>query len=144
VPAISVNLQHGKTMDFDGAADFIVTMVRDVKDNRLAVGTYLNVNYPALPKDQIKGVLITRLDNRAPDERYEKVVSPQGKISYRSLWAPLRDGNRDTDTWALTRGYISVTPLQIDQTQAEDLEKLRSWRSLKSFPAPTKKSSGQD
>ena len=144
VPAISVNLQHGKTMDYEGAADFVVTMIKDLRQKRLAPGTYLNVNYPALPRDQVKGVLVTRLDSRAPFEKYEKIDSPQGKISYRSIWEPLKDGNRDTDTWALTQGYISVTPLQIDQTQPAELEKLRSWPSLKTYPPPTKKLSGQD
>ena len=144
VPAISINLERGETMDYDAAADFVATMVRDLREKGLAARTYLNVNYPALPRDQVKGVLITRLDNRPPDERYEKIVSPLGQVSYRSVWEPLSDGSRDTDTWALTHGYISVTPLQIDQTQPSALKKLRSWRSLKSFPVPTKKPSGQE
>lgn len=138
VPGVSVNLERGETMDYDAAADFVVALIRDVKENGLAARTYLNVNYPALPRDKVKGVLVTRLDTRAPDERYQKIVSPQGKVSYRSIWQPLKVGNLDTDTWALSQGYISVTPLQIDQTHPSLLRHLRSWRSLKSFPLATK------
>jgi 5'-nucleotidase len=143
IPGISMNLQRGTTMDYDGAADFVVALVEDLREKRLASGTYLNVNYPALPKDQVKGVLITRQDIRPPNERYEKVVSPQGKVAYRSLWEPLTDGNPDTDTAALGRGFISVTPLQVDQTQPLELEPLRSWRCLKILPAPTKSTCGR-
>ena len=144
VPAIAVNMERGKFMDYDGAADFVVKMLKDLREKGLPAGTFLNVNYPALPSDRIKGVLITRQDRRAPDERYEKIISPQGKVSYRSHWKPLRDGRRDTDTWALSHGYISVTPLQIEQTDPGELKKLRSWKSLKSFPPPTKESSGEE
>jgi 5'-nucleotidase len=144
VPAVAVNMERGRIMDYDGAADFVVKILRDLREKGLPAGTFLNVNYPARPKDQIKGILITRQDIRAPNERYEKIVSPQGKVSYRSHWEPLRDGPRDTDTWALSHGYISVTPLQIDQTDPGELKTLRSWRSLKSFPPPTKESSGKE
>lgn len=143
MPGISVNLQRGTIMDYDGAADFVVALVEDLREKGLASGTYLNVNYPALPKDQVKGVLITRQDIRPPNERYEKIVSPQGKVAYRSLWEPLTDGNPDTDTAALGRGFISVTPLQVDQTQPLELEPLRSWRCLKILPAPTKSTCGR-
>ncbi len=144
VPAICVNLERGETMDYDGAADFVVSLVQDLREKGIAPQTYLNVNYPALARHEIKGVLVTRLDNRPPDERYEKIVSPQGQVSYRSIWEPLSDGVQDTDTWALTQGYIAVTPLQIDQTQRSAMKKLRSWKSLKTFPVPTKKTSGQE
>ncbi len=144
VIGISVNLERGKIMDYDGAADFVVTLAKGLKELCLPAKTYLNVNYPSLPKDRVKGVLVTRLDTRPPDERYEKIVSPQGKVSYRSIWEPLRNGGQETDTWALTQGYISVTPLQIDQTQPSAVQSLQSWRCLKLFPGATKKSSGQE
>jgi len=144
LPAISVNIERGKVMDYAGAAEFVAGLLQDLRSKGLRAGTYLNINYPALPRDMVKGVLITRQDTRPPHEHYEMIVSPQGRVSYRSIWEPLRDGPRDTDTWALSHGYVSVTPLQIDQTHPGQLKELRSWISLRSFPAPTKGLSGQD
>jgi 5'-nucleotidase len=143
IPGVSVNLQRGAVMDYEGTADLVATLVEELGVKRLAAGTYLNVNYPALPRDQIKGVLITRQDTRPPDERYEKITAPDGKIFYQSRWEPLKNGNPDTDTAALDRGFISVTPLQIDQTRPSELETLRSWRCMKSPLKPTKKMSGR-
>jgi 5'-nucleotidase len=144
IPGISVNLQRGTVMDYEGAADLVVRLLEDLKENGLSPGTYLNINYPALSRDQVKGVLVTRQDTRAPNERYEKIITPQGKAAYRSLWEPLTDGDPDTDTGALGRGFISVTPLQVDQTKASELEALRSWRCFKTPPAPTKNMSGRE
>lgn len=75
VPGISINLECGKVMDYDGAADFVADLVRDFSQNRLPANTYLNVNYPAPRGDQIKGALVTRLDMRPPAERSPKDTS---------------------------------------------------------------------
>jgi 5'-nucleotidase len=142
IPGISVNLQRGAVMDYEGVADFVVRLLVDLKENGLTPGTYLNVNYPALSRDQVKGVLATRQDTRAPNERYEKTLTPQGKVAYQSVWVPLTDGDPDTDTGALGRGFISVTPLRVDQTKASELVALKSWRCFKTPPEPTKTRSG--
>jgi 5'-nucleotidase len=141
IPSLSVNLQRGDLMDYEGAAEFVSSLVADLLKNGLAAGTYLNVNYPALSRDKIRGVLVTRQDTRQPSERYEKVASPGGKTLYRSLWKPLIDGKPDTDTAALGSGFISVTPLQIDQTGPSETERLRIWKCIKNFAAPTKPAS---
>jgi 5'-nucleotidase len=142
IPGISVNLQRGKAMDYEAAADFVAALVKDLKDKGLPPRTYLNVNYPALPRGQIKGVMVTRQDTRPANERYEKSITAEGKTVYRSLWTPLIDGEPDSDTWAITHGFISVTPFQIDQTERSGIEKLKSWNCLKTGAVPTKKISG--
>lgn len=55
IPAVAVSLESGKTMDYAPAADFIVSLVREMKEKRLKPGVFLNVNVPNLPEDKIKG-----------------------------------------------------------------------------------------
>jgi 5'-nucleotidase len=131
IPAIAVSLEEGPLMDYSAAADFAAKLLLEVRKRGLPAGTYLNVNFPARSPDQIKGVLITRQDRRPADEHYAKKTSPEGKEEYWSVYRPLTGGETDTDTWAFTQGYISITPLTIDQTQPNLIEAIRGWDILK-------------
>jgi 5'-nucleotidase len=131
IPAIAVSLEEGPQMDYTAAAEFAARILVEVRRRGLPAGIYLNVNFPARPTDQIKGVLVTRQDTRPPDEHYAKKTSPEGKEEYWSVYRPLTGGAEDTDTWAFTRGYISITPMMIDQTQLGISGSLREWDILK-------------
>ena len=128
VPALSVNMQSGKTMEYDAAADFVAALVKEFKEKKLPPGTYLNINIPNLPKNLIKGALVTRQDLRPPDERYEKRTSQEGETGYWSIYKVLENGDPKTDAWALSHDYISITPFQIDQTQYSQIKKMKDWR----------------
>lgn len=132
IPAIAVSLEEGAQMDYAAAAEFTARLLLEVRKRGLPRGTYLNVNFPARPSDQIKGVLVTRQDKRPADEHYAKKTSPEGKTEYWSVYRPLTGGDKDSDTWALTQGYISITPLSIDQTLPGLGVALRKWDIVKS------------
>jgi 5'/3'-nucleotidase len=129
-PAVAVHMQNAKVMDYDMAADFVGNLVKELKEKGLPPGTYLNVNIPALPQDQIKGVLITRQDLRPADEWYERSVSADGKIGYLSIYKVLEGGDPESDSWALSHGYISITPFSIDQTQFSEIKSLGNWKII--------------
>lgn len=131
IPALAVNMDRSETMDYDGASDFIAAFLKEFKTKRLSPGTYLNINIPALPKGQIKGVLVTKQDLRPPDDRYEKRISPEGKTGFWSVYKLLRDGDPKSDTWALSHGYISITPFHIDQTQYSEIKSMETWKVIK-------------
>jgi len=132
IPAIAVSLEEGAHMDYAAAAEFTARLLLEVRKRGLPPGTYLNVNFPARPSDQIKGVLVTRQDKRPADEHYAKKASPEGKTGYWSVYRPLTGGEKDSDTWALTQGYISITPMSIDQTLPGLSGSLRKWDIVKS------------
>ena len=130
IPALAASLEEEDQMDYAGAADFIARLVLEVKEKGLPPGTFLNVNFPGRPSDQISGVLVTRQDRRPPDEHYARKITGEPKNEYWSVFRPLTGGGNDTDTWALSRGYISITPMTIDQTRSPGLDSLRSWHIL--------------
>jgi 5'-nucleotidase len=88
----------------------------------------LNINIPGLPKAEIKGVRFTRLGVR----RYESMVQmrrdPRGDSYYWLGGTPgtLKSKELDIDIVAVDQGYVSVTPLQFDLTNYQELERLRS------------------
>ena len=124
IPSIAFNLESSPEMDYTAAADFIVSLVREVKKRGLRRGTYLNVNIPALPKERIKGVMVTRLDERPSLERYERTTSPEGQVIFWPLYKELEAGDPKADIWAVRNGYISVTPMSIYQTDEQGLKDL--------------------
>ena len=130
IPSIAFSLESSPAMDYTAAADFIVSIVREVKERGLRRGTYLNVNIPALSKERIKGVMVTRLDERPSLESYEGKTNAEGQIIFWPLYKELGAGDPKADIWALRNGYISVTPMIIDQTDGADLNGLKNWESL--------------
>jgi len=131
IPAVAVSLASGKTMDYAAAADFIVSLVEEMKEKRLKPGVFLNVNVPNLPKDDIKGAMITRQDTQPSLESYEKRVSPGNQVYFWNIYKELEQAPERTDVWAVRNGYISVSPFQLDQTHCQQLKELEVWDIIK-------------
>jgi len=90
--------------------------------------TLLNVNLPAVPGDQVKGVKVTTLGSRVFSEEIARMKDPWGREIYwigggHATWS----GGADSDFQAVRQGYISVTPLHVDMTNHEFLDTVRSW-----------------
>jgi len=130
IPAIAFSLESSPEMNYAAAADFIVSIVREVKKRGLRRGTYLNVNIPALPKEKIKGVMVTRLDERPSLESYEGKTNAEGQIIFWPLYKELEAGDTKADIWALRNGYISVTPMSIAQTDEQGLKDLADMKDF--------------
>ena len=77
----------------------------------------MNVNFPKLSNDKIKGIKICRQAKSYWEEEFDKRVSPLGKNYYwlTGNFVNLDEGD-DTDHWALENDYISIVPIQFDLT----------------------------
>jgi 5'-nucleotidase len=126
IPAIAAHLTTRSSPDYAPAADFIMNLVQTLRKNPLKPGTYLNVNVPGLPREQIKGVMVVRQDLRPTVETFEKRINPRGQVYFWNTYKVLDPGPDKTDVWAVGNGYIAVTPLQIDETNYPELKNLES------------------
>ncbi len=127
IPSIAVSVQTGSPMDFEAAAEFTAHLVENYLKEKLPPQTFLNVNYPALPKDQVKGVKIRSLSMEASPSFYVKGTLPDGQNYFRPGYRPLASGEPDTDLSALLEGYIAITPLQLDTTEYELIPLIQDW-----------------
>ena len=62
-------------------------------------------------------------------ETYDRRIDPRGRMYFWSspdFGCP--DPHPDTDVTALAEGYITVTPLQFDLTQAVLMEQMSRWQ----------------
>jgi 5'/3'-nucleotidase len=77
----------------------------------------LNVNIPHAPK----GVRWTRQSLRQYDGKVVPDEDPMGRPVFWFTVTPIIETEEGTDRWAVEHGYISITPLRLDLTDAKAL-----------------------
>lgn len=87
----------------------------------------INVN---LPDAEPKGVCWTRQSVRHYDGKVVPGTDPLGRKHYWFTVIPIEEVEDGTDRWAMNNGYISITPLRLDLTHHEELERARARRPL--------------
>src|SRR5699024_452961 len=109
---------------------FIKKVVKKVLKHGLPKGVVLNVNFPKLPEEEIKGIKICRQSKAHWVENFEKHVNPRGRAYYWPVGSFINEENgeaTDTDEWALAHGYVSVVPTQFDLTAHTAIESIKTW-----------------
>jgi 5'-nucleotidase len=90
--------------------------------------TLLNVNFPPLFGDDIKGVRLTRLGRRVFANSIKPMSDPWGRpIYWIGAGSMSWSGGEDSDYRAVADGYISVTPLHLDLTNQSVLDTSAEW-----------------
>jgi len=138
LPAIAVSVGAAddgpdRTLEaFPDAAALTEDVIRTVVTHpgSLPPGRVLNVNYPALPRDRVRGVRATRqaelfLKNRT----YALVATPTLRPGRRRLLVvrtgavDRRDlGAEDQDARAFADGWVTVTPMDGDWTAESEIQ----------------------
>ncbi|MBO8138039.1 MAG: 5'/3'-nucleotidase SurE [Desulfotomaculum sp.] len=127
VPAMAVSINTWENPDFTYAVNFIKEYVPYVLQHELPEGVLLNVNIPN--GIEPKGIKVSRLGYRRYIDVFDKRTDPRGRTYYWLAGEPknLDEDDPTTDVNAVKKGYISVTPLQMDVTHYNFLEELKKW-----------------
>lgn len=127
LPAFSISVEYrGKeAVDYRPAAEFSRRFARFVIRQNYMNRVIFNVNFPALPKDRIKGVRFTRQGIRIYQSKVWEREDPRGN-KYYWLNGDVCGGEDipDSDIAAVREGFISISPLKLDFTDYELLEQL--------------------
>ncbi|MHB8172136.1 MAG: 5'/3'-nucleotidase SurE [Thermincolia bacterium] len=126
-PSLAVSLTSFNHPDYTYAAEFATQVGRLMVEDGLPAGTLLNVNVPALPREEIQGISISRLGNRRYKNIFHKRTDPRGKIYY---WLAgeaydLDDDDPLTDIAAIKRKEISITPIHFDLTNYQIMDQVK-------------------
>ena len=128
VPAIAASLPATATAaDLAFAAEEVLGVARRVKQYGLPSGTFLNVNVPA-PADGYAGYIVTVQGAvRGGTQRFAEMQAPGERTVYWSVFddATSAEQPEGTDIWAIGRGYTSVTPMRLGETDRAQLDVLR-------------------
>ena len=129
--AVSLHSPEGfkGQLDYSSAAIVARRVAKKVMADGLPEGVVLNVNVPYLKESELKGTMITRQGLRVYRDALDERIDPRGKPYY---WiggeAPTGVDEPGTDFGALTQGYVSITPLQLDLTNYKAMDVLKKWK----------------
>ncbi len=129
VQSFAISVTADRTdVDYTPTASFAAWLAALLQEQRLPADTLLNVNVPALPIDQIKGVRITRQGQRRYTGNVVKRLDPSGRAYYWLGGDTVVDKlDEGTDVKAIADGYISVSPIHLDLTDYNTLREMFSW-----------------
>jgi len=128
IPAFAISRAWSLEPDFGPAAEIAVEVAERLMAHRLPDGVLLNVNVPALPRDEIRGYRITEQGQGRFVERFEARVDPRGKQYFWQAGETLIPDRGDTiDDTALEEGYVAVTPIHYDLTARPFMGELAEW-----------------
>ncbi|BAT71292.1 5'-nucleotidase [Thermosulfidibacter takaii ABI70S6] len=129
--SVAFSLAISTFKNFAAAAKVAQKIVQWVHENKLPEGTLLNVNIPDVKEyERLKGVKWTRQGKRVYTDYIYELRDPRGNIYYWIGGFPVDEdpqlGNGDdTDIVAVKQGYVSITPVKLEMTHFEFLEKIR-------------------
>ena len=129
IPAIGLSQAFRESgPGFEAAANWGKRVLEPLIDMQMAKRTLVNVNFPPLPADDVRGIRVVRqgFHDYARGSLAEG-TDPRGRKYY---WFGLQDAehtlDHGTDLEAVEDGYIAITPLQLDLTHHAAIDRLAS------------------
>lgn len=120
IPSLAVSLQldwSDPQPDFEAAARWAKPVIDAVRDDGLPPGVYLNVNVP-IDTEAVRGFRVTRMGlDESEEARYVMSrADSDGTRWYTSRWKPPVKTTPGGDSHALKNGWVTISPLGLDQT----------------------------
>ena len=128
IPSIAISLDALRDMDFSTSKVVAKKIVNKVLEHGMPNDTLLNVNIPKDVEGGIKGYQITHQGAIYFEDNFEKREDPRGRIYY-WMTGDVKDTDieLESDGVAIKEGYVSITPLQLQMTNFDFIEKLNEW-----------------
>jgi len=132
VPSIALSQAYaregmGASVPFAAAEAWAERVLRPLTEQAMAERTLINVNFPALPPQEIKGVRVCRQGLR--DYGRLRIIERTDPRGFAYFWfglAPtVETPGHLTDLEAVADGYVTVTPLHLDLTHEPSLAALQ-------------------
>ncbi len=129
IPSVAFSLcDFSADADFEPLRPLVRRITQKVLSDGLPLGVCLNVNFPLV--SEYKGVRVCRMAHGTWSQEVTRCHHPRG---YDYWWMIGKYNNdepdaEDTDNWALTHGYVAITPTQIDVTAHQSIDLIKSWQ----------------
>jgi 5'-nucleotidase len=128
IPAIALSQAYAKeapgdAVPFAAAEAWAAEALKPLLTAPMEPGTLVNINFPALPPEDVKGIRLVRQGFR--DYGRLKIVQRTDPRGYDYFWFALgpsvQTPGHVTDLEAIADGYVTVTPLHLDLTHEPSL-----------------------
>ncbi|MEO0670464.1 MAG: 5'/3'-nucleotidase SurE [Pseudomonadota bacterium] len=113
---------YGREMMWSTAEQYGPDVVRKLIARDWPEGRLMNVNFPPVKPDEVAGTMVTRQGRRDQslmeiDARNDTWGTPYYWLGYQRKRSEPPEGS---DLWAIYNGYVSVTPLSMNLTDADE------------------------
>lgn len=128
IPSVGFSLDDfSAKADFSNAVEVVKKIVPEALANPMPLWTCLNVNIPKVEK--LEGIKVCKQAYGAWNESFIKRRDPHGQDYYwlSGQYELIDEDDKDTDEYALKRGYASVVPTTVDTTDYKMLDSVKSW-----------------
>lgn len=132
IPSIGFSfLEYSFEADFSTPQHFADLLIRHALTKGLGDAKLLNVNIPALPLPEVKGIKVCKQADGNWTEDFIESKDPRGQSYYwmtgEFIWEAKEE---DSDIWALNHGYVSVVPSMHDLTDHRAISSLSDVQRL--------------
>lgn len=131
IPSIGFSLcDHHLDANFSEAMSYFRRIIAKVLQESLSDGVCLNVNAPTGP---IAGVRVTQQAKGYWTEEFDGRLSPHGKEYFwlTGHFFNQEPSNEKTDEWALSQGFVSITPTRVDMTDYSSINKYKEYEEIR-------------
>jgi 5'-nucleotidase len=135
IPSYAVSLEVSQDPKWSMAARLARKLIQRLMRTHPKDLTVFNLNIPSRPVSRMKGPLVTVQEETPYEDAYDRREDPRGRTYYWLKGTPERkyrpENTRNgqaavpTDAWAVSHGYVSVTPLRRDLTHHRMLEQTK-------------------
>lgn len=120
------NVDYSYKADLSGCVHYAKEIIRMVLSDQFGKSRLLNVNFPNVPHEEMKGLKICRQGRGNWIEKFLENKDPRDQPYY---WLAgefvMVEHEKDTDLWALQNGYVSIVPSKHDLTDYDALAQLK-------------------
>ena len=117
---VAISVCSFSPRDISFIADKATELIQKFRSISLQQNSLININFPDILKQDYKGELYTKLAKRGAPEA-PNIISKKDQLSFTfSASGDFIDGQTDTDMQAIENGYVSVSILNYDISNAND------------------------
>lgn len=140
IPSVGFSIDsHDLSTDLSAVTEYSRKVLDKVFEYGITPGTFLNVNFPALPKERIRGFRFATQGLGRWEKEFERRTDPRGRVYY-WIVGTFVDMDQEAgecfgegscgDHKLVEKGWISVCPMKIDATDYDEIGRLRSaWQN---------------
>ncbi len=131
IPSFAISLSARSDFLFGTSAEVAAKIAHLILKDNVSRGTLLNVNVPNVKISDIRGTAITRLGKRIYHQMTVERIDPRGNKYY---WIgggePEWECEEGTDFDAVSKNFVSITPLHLDLTDYASFDRIRDTQNI--------------
>ena len=121
--SVSIDSYHKPSDYFIDASNFVLEFIESIQHDILENPMLFNLNYPDLDKSKVKGIKYTSIGKRIYNDKFEKSYDNPDHVVLKTHGTIGQIVIPGSDVTELKKGYISITPLNLDCTDYTYLKK---------------------